>query len=350
LVDRSVWGASALASAAALLWAAGVGAAPQAPPQGGGRPAETRSAGIRVLPVQGNVYMLAGGGGNVTLQVEPPTRPPRVPGTYRGGYGVLLVDSGNAAASEGLAAAIRGITAGSLRYIVNTHIHPDHIGGNGALAKLAGSSGRDGGMVTIAAHENVLLQLAEAENGPSGAPADAMPTDAFLDVREIWFNGESIQILHQPNAHTDGDAVVYFRRSDVISAGDVFLTTSYPIIETARGGTLNGTIDALNRIIDIAIPESNAEGGTMIIPGHGRLADEADVVEYRNMLVIIRDRIQALVKKGLTLEQVKAAKPTLDYDFRYGSTTGAWTTEMFIGAVYSELNPPAASARPAGRR
>ena len=144
--------------------------------------------------------------------------------------------------------------------------------------------------------------------------------------------------MGRPAAHTDGDSLVYFRRSDVISAGDIFLTTSYPIIDQQRGGSINGIIKSLNVMLDIAIPKDKQEGGTYIIPGHGRLCDEADLLEYRDMTTIIRDRIADLVKKGRTLEQVKAAKPTLDYDGRYGATSGFWTTDMFIEAVYKDLS------------
>ena len=139
-------------------------------------------------------------------------------------------------------------------------------------------------------------------------------------------------------AHTDGDTIVFFRRSDVVSTGDIFLTTTYPVIDLAKGGSINGIVGALNRILDITIPREKQEGGTMVIPGHGRLCDEADVVEYRDMLTIIRDRIQDMIRKGMSLEQVKAAQPTLDYDARYGTATGSWTTAMFIEAAYRSLS------------
>jgi len=282
----------------------------------------------------------------VTLQVEPSTRPPRIPGTYIGAYGVLMVDSGLAAASDPIQAAIRRISQGGLRYIINTHIHPDHMGGNEAFSKQLAARGRGTVPTTILSHENMLVQLASPEANTPRPPQGAIPTDAYLDVKELWFNGESIQVIHQPSAHTDADSIVYFRKSDVISTGDIFSTTTYPILDGQRGGSIQGVIDGLNRILDLAVPESNAEGGTKIVPGHGRLSDEADVVEYRNMVVIIRDRIRDLVGKGMTVEQVKAAKPSLDYDFRYGATSGRWTTDMFIEAVYKELKA-AASARPA---
>jgi glyoxylase-like metal-dependent hydrolase (beta-lactamase superfamily II) len=288
------------------------------------------SAEIRVLQVRENVYMLVGPGGNTTLQVEPETRPARIPGSYLGTYGVLVVDPQSAASGEAVRAAVRRISQGPIRFVINTHIHPDRIGGNAAVAKPA--AGRAGEPTLIVSHENVLLKLAEEGR----VPQEGLPTDTYLDVKEIWLNGEAIQLFHQPNAHTDGDTIVYFRKSDVISAGDLYVTTSYPVIDTAHGGTVQGVIEGLNRILDIAIPENSGEGGTMIIPGQGRLSDESDVVEYRNMVVMIRDRIQDLVKKGMTLAQVKAARPTLDYDFRYG-TNRAWTTDMFIEAVYNEL-------------
>jgi glyoxylase-like metal-dependent hydrolase (beta-lactamase superfamily II) len=144
-------------------------------------------------------------------------------------------------------------------------------------------------------------------------------------------------MFHIPAAHTDGDTIVYFRKSDVVSAGDLFLTDSYPVIDLKRGGSLQGVIDGLNRILDLAIPAHHEEGGTYVIPGRGRICDEFDVVEYRDMLTIFRDRIQAMIKKGLTLEQVKAARPTSDYDPEYGATAGPWTTDMFVEAAYKSL-------------
>jgi glyoxylase-like metal-dependent hydrolase (beta-lactamase superfamily II) len=144
-------------------------------------------------------------------------------------------------------------------------------------------------------------------------------------------------MIHAPAANTDGDTIVYFRRSDVVSAGDIFNTTGYPVIDLERGGSLQGVIDGLNRILDLAIPKHHEEGGTYIIPGHGRVCDEFDVAEYRDMITIIRDRIQDMIKKGMSLEQIKAARPTRDYDPRYGATTGSWTTDMFVEAAYGSL-------------
>ena len=169
-------------------------------------------------------------------------------------------------------------------------------------------------------------------------PQGAWPTDTFfVNEKDMFFNGEGIQILHQANAHTDGDSMVFFRRSDVIVAGDIFTPGTYPIVDLARGGNVQGIIAALNQIIRLSIPADKQEGGTYVIPGHGHLCDQADVVVYRDMVTIVRDRVQDMVKKGMTLAQVKAAQPTLDYDPLYGSNTGFWTTDMFVEAVYKSL-------------
>ena len=172
------------------------------------------------------------------------------------------------------------------------------------------------------------------------ASQDAWPTETYTTPeRKLYFNGEGIQMIHPAAAaHTDGDTIVFFRRSDVISAGDIFVTNGYPIVDLNRGGNIQGVIAGLNKIIELAIPADEQEGGTMVIPGHGRLCDVADVVFYQEMVTIIRDRIQDMINKGTTLEQVKAAKPTLDYDPRYGTNTGFWTTDMFVEAVYKSLS------------
>jgi glyoxylase-like metal-dependent hydrolase (beta-lactamase superfamily II) len=169
-------------------------------------------------------------------------------------------------------------------------------------------------------------------------PPNAWPTETYYAAfRDLYFNDEGIQMIHIPNAITDGDSLVYFRRSDVIAAGDIFMTTTYPVIDVKTGGTIDGVIAGLNRLLDLCIVKEKQEGGTMVIPGHGRISDEADVLEYRDMLVIIRDRVQDAIKKGRTLQQVQAAGLTKDYDGRYGATGGPWTTAMFIEAVYQTL-------------
>lgn len=292
------------------------------------------NAELHILPVQGNIYMLVGAGGNITLSI--------------GKDGILLVDTGLPQMSDKVLEAIRKLSDKPIRYIINTHVHADHIGGNEKIAK-AGSTIAGGNVVgdigasaqqgaTVIAHEGVLDRMSAPTGSQPAVPSAAWPTDTYNGAeKELFFNGEAIQMFHEPAAHTDGDTIVFFRRSDVVSAGDLFVTTSYPIVDIDRGGNIQGVVKALNHILDITIPAEKQEGGTYVIPGHGRLCDEADIVEFRDMTTIIRDRIQDMVKKGMTLEQVKAAKPTRDYDPRYGADTGFWTTDKFVEAVYKSL-------------
>ena len=183
----------------------------------------------------------------------------------------------------------------------------------------------------------------------AGTPAPslrALPTETYYGEGmrlSHYFNGEGIELMYRPDSHTDGDSIVRFRGSEVIAAGDLYSTDTYPVIDTVRGGNIQGIVDGLNRILDLSFPEFRTEGGTMIVPGHGRISDSADVAYYRDMVTIIRDRVQSMVKKGMTLDQVKAAKPTADYDPRYGASTGPWTAEMFVEAVYRSLAPAAQS-------
>lgn len=289
---------------------------------------------VQVLPVQGNVYLLATPLGNVTVQA--------------GKSGVLVVDTSYAEMTPKLLAAIRKLSAKPVRYIINTHVHRDHTGGNEDFAKVFGSAtevsvvNTPGSTATqtvqIYAHDNVLARMTKPEAGSPAIPPMAWPTETFIgNEKELYFNGEAVLMYHQPAAHTDGDTVVYFRGSDVVSTGDIFVTTSYPVIDLQRGGSLQGVIDGLNHILDIAVPAHHEEGGTYVIPGHGRICDEFDVLEYRDMVTIIRDRIQALIRKGMTLEQVKAARPTRDYDPQYAETAGGWTAEKFVEAAYRSL-------------
>ncbi|MGB6946123.1 MAG: MBL fold metallo-hydrolase [Bryobacteraceae bacterium] len=295
--------------------------------------AQGQDSEVHVWPVQGNIYMIVGAGGNVTVQT--------------GKDGVLVVDTGLAPMADKTLAAIKSISKGPIRYVINTHYHPDHTGGN-AKIRLAGSTIAGANVsgdiadaavgAQIISHINVLNRMSAPTGAQPPSPVDGWPTDTFLsDQKKLYFNGEGIDILHQPAAHTDGDSIVFFRRSDVISTGDIFTTTNYPIIDLAAGGSIQGTIDALQKIVDMIIPVYGQEGGTMVVPGHGRLCDFGDVLNFREMTIIIRDRVQDMIKKGMTLEQVKAARPTQDYDPLYGSTTGFWTTDKFVEAVYKSL-------------
>jgi cyclase len=289
---------------------------------------------LEVFPVRGSIYMVVGAGSNIVLQV--------------GSDGVLLVDAGSGERSEDVVAAVRTLTDKPIRWIVDTHLHADHTGGNAAIAKAgrsvpqltigAGKLFNDGDQTaTIVAHENVLKRMSAKQETNENLPL----TTFFGEDKELFFNGEPIQIIHQPAAHTDGDVFVFFRRSDVVASGDVFVTTTYPVIDESTGGTIDGYIDAVNELIHIMIPEQKQEGGTYVVPGHGRLSDEADVVEFQEMVTIVRDRIQVMVRQGMTLQQVKAAKPTLDYDARYGTKSPTWTTDKFVEAVYRTIRRPA---------
>ena len=274
---------------------------------------------IKTFHVQGNVYMLVGAGGNIAVQT--------------GDEGVLVVDTGVATMRDKVLAAIRQLSTKPIRWMINTHAHPDHTGGNETISQ-AGMT-VNGNPAAIIAHENVPTRMTEASR-----PITEVPLNTFFEeTRDFYFNGEAIFLYHIPRAHTDGDVFVYFRGSDVLVAGDIFVTTTYPVIDAKYDGGVAGFVDGLNKILDITVPKYLQDGGTYVIPGHGRISDEADVVEYRDMVVIIRDRIQDMIKKGMTLEQVKAAKPSLDYDGRYGNDKGSWTTGMFIEAVYRDLSP-----------
>jgi glyoxylase-like metal-dependent hydrolase (beta-lactamase superfamily II) len=280
---------------------------------------------LELLPVQGNIHMLAGAGGNITVQV--------------GKDGILLVDSGTAARSEQVMQAIRTLSRGQVTYIVNTSDRPDHVGGNEYFAR----AGRPlviaraaQARVFIIAHSLLLERMAD-RNAKPPIPDAALPNDTYsVPLKNLAFNSEAIQIFHQP-ATTDGDSIVLFRKADVISAGDMFDPESYPIIDVRNGGSLQGVLDGLNRLKQMTIPADHQEGGTMIVPGHGRLCDAADLATYQQMVTIVRDRLQDMIKRGMTLDQVKAARPTRDYDRVYGRTTGSWTTEMFVEAAYRSL-------------
>ena len=286
-----------------------------------GQPPNFDNTQEHLLPVQGNTYMLAGAGGNTTLQV--------------GKDGVLVVDTQYAEMAPKILSEIRKLSDKPIVWMVNTHIDQDHSGGNAALAKLGRGPGP---RPRIIAHENVLNRMTLRVPNQPPVPDEALPNDEYgTPQKDLFFNGEAVVIYHMPRAHTDGDSIVFFRRSDVVSVGDIFTPDQWPAIDLARGGSVEGTLDALNYILTLTVPERYQDGGTLVVPGHGRISNEADVVEYRNMLTIVRDRVQDLLNKGMTLEQVKAARPARDYETEY-SERGLWTKDMFVEAVYRSLN------------
>jgi len=296
---------------------------------------------LEILSVRPNVSMIAapGGGGNITVDV--------------GEDGVIVVDAGPAPAAASVIAAIRRISSAPIRYLIDTNADADHVGGNEAIAKagktilmtrsIALPENFLGGGASILAVEQVLTRMSAPTGQAAPYPVAAWPTETFDYARKyMYLNGEGIEVLHQDAAHTDGDAIVFFRRSDVVVAGDIIDTDRFPVIDVARGGSIQGEIAALNRVVDLAIPSVpivSREAGTLIIPGHGRICHQLDVVEYRDMVTIIRDRVQALIDAAKTLDQIKAAAPAKGYTRRYGSDAGPWTTSQFIEAIYRSLKP-----------
>ncbi len=288
---------------------------------------------VELLHVQGRVHMLVGAGSNITVQL--------------GDNAVVLVDSGLPQLSPQVLAAIRSLSPKPIEFIINTSADADHTGGNHNLAQsghfISGMNGETPG-ASIVAQIGVLDRMTASVGKETNAPQELWPTDTYDNDKWALFNDEAIVLEHPHAAHTDGDSIVFFRRSDVISAGDIFTPDRYPMIDTAKGGSIDGEIDALNQLLEIMVPRADEEGGTYVIPGHGRLCDRNVVANYRDMVTIVRDRIEDLVKKGKTLDQVKAARPTRDYDGIYGADSGSWTTDMFIEAIYRDLsaaaNPP----------
>ena len=278
-----------------------------------------RFAGVEltVVPVAGQVHMIQrpGGGGNV--------------GLFAGPDGVLLVDSLFAPLADRLVAAVRSVSDGEIRFLINTHVHPDHIGGNAPLA------GRD---VLIFAHDNVRVRALERlrfpRRGGSFAPrpaAGARPVVTYNDAVSFHFNGEEVRAFLAPAAHTDGDTFVHFPESDVLHLGDVFRTTSYPIVDVYNGGTLAGTVAALEQAIAMAGPD------TRVIPGHGlEVVGRDTMIEFLDMIVDVRDRVRTMIADGYTLEQVMDAAPTAAYDEQWGREA-TWTANDFVPIAFYEL-------------
>ena len=300
-----------------------------------GLAAQSQDTGLEVVKVRKNFYMIAGAGGNIGVQI--------------GSDGIVLVNAGTAQATDRVLAELKKLTDLPTRYIINTAADAEFVGGNEKLAKAGftiftnalGNTGfvgamTNGGAAAILAHESVLNRMTKA-----AFPAAAAPTEAFFTTRKaLRMNDEGIEVFYQPNAHSDADAFVLFRSSDVVVTGDVVDTTRFPMIDVANGGSIQGEIDALNRLIDLTIaptPFIYKDVGTYVVPGHGRLSEQMEIVEYRDMVVVVRDNVADLIKQKKTLEQIKAARPALPYETRYGAKTGPSTTEMFIEAVYKSL-------------
>jgi cyclase len=313
--------------------------------------AQGNAGGLEVLQIRPNFYMIVGAGANIGAQIGP--------------NGVVLVNAGTAQASDNVVAAVAKLTNEPIRYIINTSADADVVEGNANVAK-AGRAitsfavganrltivGTDVDIARVLSHESVLTRM--RMNGPNGTPAfpsETWPSETFEERRRtMYFNDEGIEMIHQPAAHTDADAIVFFRKSDVIVAGNLIDTDRFPAIDLARGGSLKGEIEALNRIIEMAIPPgpfvglpsgSNAtatlQGGTDVVTGHGRIYRQIDVVNYRDMLVIVSDIVQDMINRKMTLDQIKAADPAKPYKARYGATSGPWTTNDFVEAVYKSL-------------
>lgn len=324
-----------IAAVLVVLCMAGLESAPRNAVQ---EPAVRSSSELEVLRIRPSFYMIAGAGANVAVQV--------------GVDGVVLVDTGTRDKVDEVMAAVRKITTAPVRFIVNTSADADHVGGNDTFLQ-AGQASFDkianlfprnyfvSGAVAILANEAVLRRMSAPTGQVSPFPVAAWPTETFeAGRRYVYLNDEGIEIIHRPSAHTDGDSTVFFRRSDVIVAGDIFDTTRFPVIDLERGGSLQGTLQALNRLIATAIPslpDVSREVGTSVIPGHGQVGDQFDLLDYRDMLVIVRDHVLDLMKSGKTLAEIKAASPAKGFIGRYGATSGSWTTDDFIEAVYRSL-------------
>ena len=302
--------------------------------------ARADSAALDTIQIRDNVWVIFGAGGNVTVHV--------------GEDGVMLVDSGSEPMAEKTLEAVRAITKAPIRMIINTSADPEHVGGNDKLGAAGVAINPDNFSdqehATVLAHENVLQRMSVPKNrNEKPAPTALWPTETFTSkYRSFYVNNEAVQVIRQLGAVSDGDVLVHFRRADVIATGDVVDLRHFPVIDAAKGGSIQGELEALNRLLDLTVPPMPLvlkAGRTLVVPGHGRVSDYGELVDYRDTVATIKDIIEDMVKKGMTLEQVKAANPTAGYRKRWGSDSGPWTTDMFVEAIYNGLK----NTKPAGK-
>jgi len=297
----------------------------------------TSRGGLESIQIRPNVHVIFGAGGNVTV--------------HAGEDGLVVVDSGSGEKAGALLDAIKAISPRPIRLVINTSADLDHVGGNavigGAGIGLSPDPFGAGNHATVLAHENVLLRLSAAgsNSAESAFPTRMLPNDTFTSkYRSLYVNDEAVQVIRQTGAHSDSDVMVLFRKADVIATGDVIDLQRFPVIDPAKGGSIQGELEALNRLLTelvvANVPLVLKPGGTLVVPGHGYVSDYGEVVEYRDMITVIKDTVQELIDKGLTLEQVRAANPAKGYRGRYGSDAGPWTTDMFVEAVYTGLKKP----------
>jgi glyoxylase-like metal-dependent hydrolase (beta-lactamase superfamily II) len=328
-----------------VLGLAGLAPAAEAPARAGraapaAPPTAVPAAQLELMPVQGNVYMVTGLGVNVAVQVSE--------------EGALLVDTPPPALLDQVRELVAQKSKRSIRYVINTSAIPDHVSGDEAVqlavtspAALAnmrrfglaagGLAGFGADGVQILAHENVLNRI--TNRSKPAIPGASVSAEYYLPTKDFFLNGESIVLTHTPNAITDGDSLVYFRRSDVLATGDLFTPGRFPTINLEEGGSINGLIKAVNKALEITVPAAFQERGTYVIPGHGRLCDEADLSEFREMITVVRDRVQAMINDKKTLQQVQAARPAFDYENTYGKNGGP-AAQAFVETVYKSLTAP----------
>lgn len=297
---------------------------------------------LDTVQIRENVWVIFGAGGNVTVHL--------------GEDGVILVDSGSEAMADKTLAAVRAITKAPIRMIINTSADLEHVGGNdkvgAAGVAINPDNFSDEEHATVLAHENVLQRMSAPKNrNEKPAPTAMWPTETFTSkYRSFYVNDEAVQVIRQLGAVSDGDVIVHLRRADVIATGDIVDLRRFPVIDPAKGGSIQGELEALNRLLDLTVPPMPLvlkPGRTLVVPGHGRVSDYGELVDYRDMVTTIKDIIEDMVKKGMTLEQVTAANPTAGYRKRYGSDSGPWTTDMFVAAIYNGLK--SASKAPSGK-